>query len=354
MKRELTYDDYAKKLDGEYAEAYEQVKLYFSNSFAEPNVMENCMNDMTDLLLDAQAEQRPASAVVGEDIAAFCRDTLAANRTTFGKRLWRGIVTVAFFLAVIAFVEIIGLLICVIAGEDIGKEQASFVRLLVLGGVALVLSLITQMIRKLVWDHRRNRGEKLTKLAGLDLLLYLPVIFIKDLPFLGRHEFMVPLWIEIVVLLAVSLPVLLLHYFTIRKNRHEYVYLGEIDIDDEAWNSKIEALRKNIAVHNRDYKDHPLLTPIERGAFVKKMIYLRIMGFLSAAAVMIVISCWLLSVLLPWTETEVLTAFILAELVKLGIIIILVSAAIEWIRFKREFFSCGHDIMDDSLLKKLF
>lgn len=41
MKRNLTCDDYAKKLDSEYAEAYKQIKLYFDNSMHDPYAEES-------------------------------------------------------------------------------------------------------------------------------------------------------------------------------------------------------------------------------------------------------------------------------------------------------------------------
>ncbi len=354
MKRNLTYDDYAKKLEGEYAEAYEQVKLYFDNCMLDPYAEENCMTDIVELLLAAQAEQRPASTVVGEDIAAFCHDTIEENRENFGKRVWRGIANTSFMLALMGVIGLIMLICDVIVGKEIGDTQMPLARVLGWAVFIAITPFLTMLIRKLVWDHRRERHEKLPKLQAIDALFWIPFIIFKDLVPAKESAYQLPLWIGVVVMLGISVPILLIQRHRMKKREQEHLYFGEIDEDDELWNNKIEALRKNIALHNRDFKDHTLDTPAKRGTFVKWMIYLRIFGFSAIALA------------LGWGGYRIVALFVadfdmigilsIASLMLIVIVIIalLVSAVVEWIKFKKKYDSTDHDIMDDSLLKKLF
>lgn len=355
MKRNLSYDDYAKKLEGEYTEAYEQIKLYFDNSSIEPYAKESSMSDIVELLLAAQAEQRPASTVVGDDIAAFCHDIVAENRETFGKRLWRGIASTWVMFAFIAIFGVFMLLCEVLAGKKIGEVQIPLVRMLVMVAILIVGPLLTMVIRKIVWDHRRERHEELPKMQAIDALFWLLFIIFKDLVPAKESAYQLPLWIGVVVMLGISVPILLIQRHLGKKKVQEHVNLGEIDIDDEAWNDKIEIIRKNIALHNRDFKEHALDTPAKRGNFVKWMIYLRIFGFSAIAAVLGWIIYFIVTAfIVPEFIAEAFPTMMLAILFLLAIIVILVSTVVEWIKFKKKYDATDHDIMDDSLLKKLF
>lgn len=353
MKRNLTYHDYAKKLEGEYAEAYEQIKLYFDNCMLDPYAEESCMMDIVELLLAAQKEQRPAYMVVGDDIAAFCHDVMAENRKTFGKRLWWEIANTWHMFAIMAVVGVFVLLCEILTGKRIDEVQIPPIRILGWTLYFLMIPFLSMLVRKLVWDHRRKRHEELPKLQAINVLFWIPVFLIKYIP-AKDPAYMIPLWIGIVGALGISLPLLLTQRHLIKKREQKRLYFGEIDVDDELWNNKIEALRENVAQHNRDYKEHALDTPTKRGTFVKRMIYLRIFGF-SAIALALGWGVYCLIALFI-ADFDMIGSFftVWGILVIICIIVLLVSTVVDWIKFKNRYFASDRDIMDDSLLKKLF
>lgn len=73
MKRELTYRDYADKLEGEYREAYEKIYIYVNSFLTTGEEIEAAMNDIVDLLLSAQKDGKPVETVVGKDLQTFVK-----------------------------------------------------------------------------------------------------------------------------------------------------------------------------------------------------------------------------------------------------------------------------------------
>ncbi|WP_350343154.1 hypothetical protein PRVXT_002435 [Proteinivorax tanatarense] len=66
--------EFKKQLRGEYLESFENAELYYKlNNIAE-SVTEGCLNEIGDLLINAQKTERPVEKVLGKNLERFCKN----------------------------------------------------------------------------------------------------------------------------------------------------------------------------------------------------------------------------------------------------------------------------------------
>lgn len=74
------YTFYVEKLTGEYREAFRGVEAYAVGLSADDDTMEEKMNELLDLFLNAQEEGKPVQKLVGKNMEHFC-DTYFSDIT---------------------------------------------------------------------------------------------------------------------------------------------------------------------------------------------------------------------------------------------------------------------------------
>lgn len=73
------------QLDGSYRKVFERAQLYAAMKNIDTDFMDERLSELFDMLVTAQAENKPAERIVGKDTDAFCRDMF--EDFTLGERL---------------------------------------------------------------------------------------------------------------------------------------------------------------------------------------------------------------------------------------------------------------------------
>lgn len=95
------------QLSGSYREVFERAQLYAAMKNIDTDFMDERLSELYDMLITAQAENKPAERIVGRDTDAFCRDmfedfTLAERLRSLPKREFTCMVLL-FVLSLIDF-----------------------------------------------------------------------------------------------------------------------------------------------------------------------------------------------------------------------------------------------------------
>lgn len=67
-----SYEEYVGKLQGEYLEAFRKIELYFDSSELFAVDIDETMNEILDMMLMAQSENKQVEKVIGSDMKEFC------------------------------------------------------------------------------------------------------------------------------------------------------------------------------------------------------------------------------------------------------------------------------------------
>lgn len=70
----MDYTSMAEQLNGEYRTIFEKVELYSDMNGVLEEVKADKLMNLLDLLMTAEAEQKPASDIIGSDIKKFCKE----------------------------------------------------------------------------------------------------------------------------------------------------------------------------------------------------------------------------------------------------------------------------------------
>ena len=67
-----SYEEYVGKLQGEYLEAFRKIELYFDSSELFAVDIDETMNEILDMMLMAQSENKQVEKVIGSDMKELC------------------------------------------------------------------------------------------------------------------------------------------------------------------------------------------------------------------------------------------------------------------------------------------
>lgn len=350
MIRNATYIDFAKSLEGEYRESFEQVRLYLENCCFDPDVLNDSLNDIVELLLSAQKDRIPASMVIGGDIAAFCNDILSCYRMTWRKSTRQILVGLALFVSLISVFGLVYMVSKAIVGERIGDLMLPIRPLLFYMIVGILAAALGSITRKFLWDHRRQRNKPLPKLSGLTFVFCVPLVIVGNMThLLAEGDTTIRLWIGILVGLAFGATVLYTNYCLARKELIRRPAPIKINSNDEWWNYAVRTLRKNMSAYIQEH-DSPLKTLEEQKLFLRRTITKKIALRLVVVAGMIVGSCFTVPVALRDQELSV----IMLQFVKLTVAALLCRSAWKWWKCMKKLENDTRDIRDDSLLREVF
>ena len=120
MKREITYEDYAKKLAGEYKKVYDKIYVYVVSTLNVGDEINPAMNDVVDLLLAAQEDGQPVERVVGNDIEKFCKGVVESNRKPVAYR------TIMYLVLYVFMAVIVGVAYLIAVGMDVASGMGIY------------------------------------------------------------------------------------------------------------------------------------------------------------------------------------------------------------------------------------
>lgn len=107
MKNFETYHDYIKLLDGEYKEKFQEIDIYISSSGFKVGNVEDIMNDILDLFISAQEENKPIENIIGNDIKEFCDQVIDSCKLTISEMILSYLDNIRYFILILAVSEAI-------------------------------------------------------------------------------------------------------------------------------------------------------------------------------------------------------------------------------------------------------
>ena len=99
MKNFETYHDYIKLLDGEYKEKFQEIDIYISSSGFKVGNVEDIMNDILDLFISAQEENKPIENIIGNDIKEFCDQVIDSRKLTISEMILSYLDNIRYFIS---------------------------------------------------------------------------------------------------------------------------------------------------------------------------------------------------------------------------------------------------------------
>lgn len=249
MQRELTYSDYADKLEGEYKEAYEKIYIYVNSFLTTGEEIEAAMNDMVDLLLSAQTDGKPVETVVGKDLQTFCKGVVKGNKNLSGIILVM-VLYISLTIVFAIFEGLAGLFHMADAGMNAWTQNINvfpYVSGLLIGIV--VGRMVDMMSAGLVFRTRNFdiRRFKILRFGALvvSLVLIVSVVIMVGIDVL-HFSIPVPRWgcIAFCILYAIIVTIMGKRYAKGHIEPEEDILSDQVDMNDELWNFSIDVLRK--------------------------------------------------------------------------------------------------------------
>lgn len=342
MKGDMSYEDFAGKLTGDYAKSYEQIRTYFLTCCFDVKTRDACLNDVVELLLSAQNNGTSARKIVGEDVEAFCRETLRAVRPSWGRSLWAvAVITacIALFMAMaVGYFYLAGRL-CY--GAEYRMEMTGSALLVVTAVLAGVVILMI-VLQKWMQEYRKIRR---TRQSNHDITMLMWWIFYLFSLRWMHHEFW-PMSLQTALwgLLCVSVPVVILALTKYPvKAVWEMVLLRRSR--NGRWDSCVDTLRTFVYVRDPHMEAEERVayvhTCLRRRTIIPWVIIGLTLGLVAAGAVRALT-----------TGDRYLLFKVMRAFFAVGMIdAILVEFVLRWRRFRREFEALGADIQDESLLR---
>ena len=245
MMKENDFYQYDKKLEGEYKETYDLMSIYIEAKSTPGSDVGIILNELLDLLLSAQNDEREIDSIIGVDRQLFCDQLIESNNNSHIDKMFNFLKGYRI-IALIAFCfELLGLVIDYSDGIEkpfsVTISMGGFFGAMLL---AMVVFSLFQSFTKYAVFHYRWYTKKVDTILTTILLVFLfgGILFFPD----QLHELLpIPRWI--------FLPSMLLVYIvcTIRKRKQKQIELQEgtyISFMDTALRSAhdetIERLRK--------------------------------------------------------------------------------------------------------------
>ncbi|MEG0365697.1 MAG: DUF1048 domain-containing protein [Coprobacillus sp.] len=241
MKNDLLYDDYAKKLNKEYKEAYDQMSIYIEAAIIPGEDLSVMMNEVVDLLLSAQEDNRTIDSIIGNDMKYFCDQIIESHSNNITDKIFNFL---SFYriLSIIAFaLESFALVVDYLDGV-----KSPFTANVEMGGfvAAILISTFIMSVFKFITKHLVFKYKWYTKKLDNILTVIILISLFVGIIFLPEQvNSLVPLprWL--------FLPLMIVIYVacTIRKKKEKTRDIQEgtyYSFDEVAYNANIETLRK--------------------------------------------------------------------------------------------------------------
>lgn len=268
MKREITYEDYAKKLTGEYKKAYDKIYVYVVSALSVGDEIRPAMNEVVDLLLAAQADDKPVERVIGNDMEKFCEGIVESNRKPVAYRTIMYLVIYVFMAIVVGVVYLFAVGIDVASG--MGVYSALFVKTDIFSFFSSLFITVTVMslfdvIVRLFAMKIKGLQQKWYKLI-YGIVLIATVVGNIVLVVGTDLELKIPRFYILVFCLVYAVGVSLFSRFYKKKymTEEDEEPVTTVELSDELHNEIIVILRKKYEKNRkrREKKELPELSPL--------------------------------------------------------------------------------------------
>lgn len=245
MKKDMFYEDYASKLTGEYYDVYQQMSIYITASLSPGDNGEEVMNEIIDLLLSAQEDERPIDGVIGEDIQYFCDQMMKSHKQSLSEKLIR-FLNFYRIIALIGFIlEAFALLFDIVEGLpspwNTNVQMGFFF-------ATLIFSLTLSSIFKLFAKKAVFKFSWYTRHLDNALTIILIVIFFISIFVIPEEvDALVPIprWLFLPVMLMIYIVLTIRKKQDIKKQKAEGNYFSFFDeVSKESRNETILMFRK--------------------------------------------------------------------------------------------------------------
>lgn len=351
MDRELNYQDYATKLEGEYREAFEKINIYIKATLSSRHEIVGAMNEVTDLLLSAQADSRPVESVIGKDIEKFSKGIAKSNREPFMGIVFR-MISMVLICVIIAVVQS-GLLIYGLVNKSIDPwmqyvDISGFITGFL---VAMILSSILDYISRVLVFRIKKLNTKTYRFIFImvEVLFFLLSVTIFGI---GLFSFSIPriFLIVICIIYAVVLSVFGRKY---SKKHHlkedEEAKPDKIKFKDDVRNKLIDMLRMRYqkVAAKLEKQGKPTLSPKE---WFEKDSRVYQLSTLSAIAVLVLILFgFIVQVAMTSTIMDTCIFSLILIVVEIPIIWLLYNGVKSRFNLVDEIRQKNTDIFDESL-----
>lgn len=358
MKREITYEDYAKKLTGDYKDAYDKIFVYIKSALSIGDEISPAMNEVVDLLLAAQEDERPVEDVIGNDMESFCEGMVKSNRKSFVYRTLLFMSLYVFIAVLVGGAQICILLYHVFTDEP-GAQNPLFTGVDFVGFLSgmlvvfVILGILDFVVKSLVmkikgFNKKVYSAIYWVAIVGIGILnVYL--ISIAD------FEITIPRIFVIIfcILYAAGVTIFAKIYRRKYMPQEEEVPTVEIDFADDLFNEIITVMRKRYQkkMEKRAKKGLPELEPLVW--YEKEMKKEKIAGIFTNLFLIIIIATAVISVA---EDSEVIDTMIFV-IILLALEIPIMHAMNSGTRKRKELYRImkekNVDFMSDELYRKV-
>ncbi|QNO13506.1 DUF1048 domain-containing protein [Alkalicella caledoniensis] len=156
-----TINNLKNKLWGEYLVTFEKAELYYKLSNIDQSVMERCLNEIVDLLLNAQEAGQQVSNIVGSDIKKFCENLKLAYMPNWQMlKVTDGLLVCSICTFIVGLLSMFSSLIPMFAMERIHIATYFTIFLISMMGAEV----ISYFLRKKAFNQKESLSSRKVKL----------------------------------------------------------------------------------------------------------------------------------------------------------------------------------------------
>lgn len=233
MKIENIYSEYIDLLKGEYKDTFLRIDVYISSSNLVVDDPSDIMDEVLDLLLSAQENNKSIEDVIGNDIEYFCNQLIESRRQTFSKKILSFLVWFRYIILGFGIIEVINLIIDYsdhVSDPLFINVEIGFLSSGIIIG-AIIGNIYNYMRKKFVFKYKWFTSN----LDNILIAIIIIALIIIELFFSDNFSqfLMIPRYIFI--------PLSFILYIVLSKKKKKE---EKIDISDMAYNENIKRYRK--------------------------------------------------------------------------------------------------------------
>lgn len=190
----IDYDLMEERLKDDYKEVFQKAKLYGVVRNIDTDVLDEMLMNLFDLLLTAQAKEKPVLSVIGSDVEKFCeeyfQDYDVKERVRHLPKYINGL------MKLILFFEIIQLFFIEEEGVTVFQSTSNlFPYMCGLIGGQIGIWLIDILIKPIIFRSKRVK----VKSYHIGIVVIIVIVLISSTFFADRYEVNVPQYITILI-----------------------------------------------------------------------------------------------------------------------------------------------------------
>lgn len=237
-----SYSNYMDKLTGEYKSVFLDIETFGWTVNIDSIFFEEKMNELLDVFISAQEENRDVESIIGEDVNTFCSNFFdEIPKISMAREFFDSIKQAAWGILVI---DIIDILVCMRSEEKSISDISSL--LFMFFGVYVLSRLLEIGVRKLLYRKVKLNYKKrrtIVMVADIVLIVLLMAIALKYLTGLLN----IPSIVEVLVLAVYLIIYYLVNY---KRLRVEKEVKSKVSFSDRMANELAPTMQKKFEKKN--------------------------------------------------------------------------------------------------------